>query len=83
MKYLTKALNDAIDNDEFDILVKEISKFVWDAVSHDTDGIPTVGELTMYEEDDRISDILDISYYILRDYDDLEFSIEHRLDWMI
>ena len=83
MKYLTKALNDAIDNDEFGVLVEEISKFVWVAVSYDTDGIPTVGELTMYEEDDRTSDILDVSYYILRDYDDLEFSIEHQLDRMI
>lgn len=83
MKYLTKALNDAIDNDEFGVLVIEISKLVWNAVSHDTDGIPTVGELTMYEEDDRISDILDVSWYILRDYDDLEFSIEHQLDRMI
>ena len=81
MKYLTKALNDAIDNDEFGVLVKEISKFVWDAVSHDRDGVFTVGELTGYVQDVMFH--LDPSYYIFRGYSDLEFSVEHQLDRII
>lgn len=81
MKYLTKALNDAIDNDEFGVLVEEITELVWKAVTDDTDGLPTVAEWTDTEGVELDPYLL--SSYIVVSRDGLSYCIEHRLDWMI
>jgi len=81
MKYLTKALNDAIDNDEFGVLVEEITELVWKAVTDDTEGLPTVAEW-VDAEDVELDPYL-LSSYIVVSRDGLSYCIEHRLDWMI
>lgn len=80
MKYLTKALNDAIDNDEFGVLVEEVTELVWKAVTDDTEGLPTVAE--WMTEDVELDPYL-LSSYIVVSRDGLSYCIEHRLDWMI
>jgi len=81
MKYLTKALNDAIDNDEFGVLVEEVTELVWKAVTDDTEGLPTVAEW-VDTEDVELDPYL-LSSYIIVSRDGLSYCIEHRLDWMI
>jgi hypothetical protein len=81
MKYLTKALNDAIDNDEFGVLVEEVTELVWKAVTDDTEGLPTVAEW-VDTEDVELDPYL-LSSYIVVSRDGLSYCIEHRLDWMI
>ena len=81
MKYLTKALNDAIDNDEFGVLVEEVTELVWRAVTDDTEGLPTVAEW-VDTEDVELDPYL-LSSYIVVSRDGLSYCIEHRLDWMI
>ena len=82
MKYLTKALNDAIDNDEFEDFVREISVFVSQAISSDEHGLPTVGELILDDEVFQYANFLP-HHHIFRSYDVLENSIRYQLDWMI
>lgn len=81
MKYLTKALNDAIDNDEFGVLVEEVTELVWKAITDDTEGLPTVAEW-VDTEDVELDPYL-LSSYIVVSRDGLSYCIEHRLDWMI
>jgi len=81
MKYLTKALNDAIDNDEFGVLVEEVTELVWKAVTDDTEGLPTVAEW-VDTEDVELDPYL-LSSYIVVSRDGLLYCIEHRLDWII
>jgi len=81
MKYLTKALNDAIDNEEFGVLVEEVTELVWKAVTDDTEGLPTVAEW-VDTEDVELDPYL-LSSYIIVSRDGLSYCIEHRLDWMI
>lgn len=80
MKYLTKALNDAIDNDEFGVLVEEVTELMWKAITDDTEGLPTVAE--WMTEDVELDPYL-LSSYIIVSRDGLSYCIEHRLDWMI
>jgi hypothetical protein len=80
MKYLTKALNDAIDNDEFGVLVEEVTELVWKAITHDTEGLPTVAE--WMTEDVELDPYL-LSSYIVVSRTGLLYCIEHRLDWII
>ena len=81
MKYLTKALNDAIDNEEFGVLVEEVTELVWKAVTDDTEGLPTVAEW-VDTEDVELDPYL-LSSYIIVSRDGLSYCIEHRLDWVI
>jgi len=80
MGYLHKMIDEALADDDFGGLIEELAKFVWKAISHDTDGIPTVGGLLDYEEDDRFSDILRMSDYVICNYDEILHSIEYQLD---